>query len=121
MEIRQAVRHLVLVESVASNEQAISSRQLFEGGPMIIQLTEYKAVDTDLELSPEERHILQKLLCYVYFAGSIEEFREKKTKAFVVGWNNSGPIRESEIMGQIAEQLERTLDKRLQEARGALQ
>ena len=80
---------------------------------MIIRLADTTEIDTDRDLSPEERHILQKLLCYKHFVGSVDEFRDKKATAFRVGWNNSGPIRESETMAKVAMQLEHELKVRL--------
>lgn len=80
---------------------------------MIIRLTDTTEIDTDRDLSPEERHILQKLLCYKHFVSSVAEFREKKETAFRVGWNNSGPIRESEAMAKVAGRLETDLQVRL--------
>lgn len=79
---------------------------------MIIRLTDTTEIDTDRDLSPEERHILQKLLCYKYFVSSVAEFRLKKETAFRVGWNNSGPIRESQTMARVAAQLEEDLQVR---------
>ena len=80
---------------------------------MIIRPDDNTTIDTDRDLGPEERHILQKLLCYVHFVGSIEEFREKKEKAFRTGWDNSGPVRESPLMAGIGNYLERELAKKL--------
>ena len=80
---------------------------------MIIRLADNTEIDTDRDLSSEERHILQKLLCYKHFVNSVAEFREKKETAFRVGWNNSGPIRESEAMARVAIQLEKDLQVRL--------
>jgi len=80
---------------------------------MIIRLADTIEIDTDRDLSPEERHILQKLLCYKHFVSSVAEFREKKETAFRVGWNNSGPIRESATMARVAVQLEQDLLNRL--------
>ena len=80
---------------------------------MIIELSNHPTVDTDRDLSSEERHILQKLLCYVHFVGSVAEFREKKAKAFQVGWDNSGPVSERPVMAKVAEKLEQDIRLRL--------
>jgi hypothetical protein len=72
-------------------------------------------IDTD-DLSSEERHILQKLLCYKEFVGSVDQFREKKKRALLTGWNNSGPVRESNQLNLIAAKLENDLLQRLQSA-----
>ena len=79
---------------------------------MIIQLDSGEQVDTD-GLSPEERHILQKLLCYKVIVCSVKEFRERTAKAFVDGWNDSGPVAEGEQLGKVIVQLELELQRRL--------
>lgn len=80
---------------------------------MIIRLADATEIDTDAHLSSEERHILQKLLCYAHFVPSVEEFRQKKQKAYQVGWNNSGAVRETPTMARVAEQLETEILARL--------
>ena len=81
---------------------------------MIIPLADNSEIDTERDLNSAEKHILQKLLCYKVFVGSVAEFRQKKEIAFRVGWNDSGPIRESDIMARVADQLESELHLRLQ-------
>jgi hypothetical protein len=81
---------------------------------MIILLADNSEIDTERDLSSAEKHILQKLLCYKFFVGSVAEFRQKKETAFRVGWNDSGPVRESATMAKVAEQLETELLLRLQ-------
>jgi len=84
---------------------------------MIIHLADNTAVDTDRDLCPEERHILQKLLCYKLFVDSVVEFREKKNVAFRTGWNDSGPVPESSTMAKIGKQLEQEIQDRLKASR----
>ena len=81
---------------------------------MNIRLADNSEIDTERDLSSAEKHILQKLLCYKVYAQSVAEFRQKKEKAFRVGWNESGPVRETPIMAKVAEQLEAELRLRLQ-------
>lgn len=81
---------------------------------MIIRLADNSEIDTERDLSSAEKHILQKLLCYKVYAQSVADFRQKKEKAFRVGWNDSGPVRETPIMARVAEQLEAELCSRLQ-------
>ncbi|MGB3223776.1 MAG: hypothetical protein WBB23_13315 [Desulforhopalus sp.] len=81
---------------------------------MIISLADNSEIDTERDLSSAEKHILQKLLCYKVFVGSVAEFRQKKETAFRVGWNDSGSVRESTIMAKVVEQLETELRLRLQ-------
>lgn len=80
---------------------------------MILTTTGGVAVDTNRDLSGPERHILQKLLLWKDFAASVEEFRTKKEQALAAGWNNSGPIRESRVLGSIVRDLEEKLAQRL--------
>lgn len=80
---------------------------------MIFHVANNQTIDTDTDLRPEERHILQKLLCWKQMADSIDQFRQKKESAFDVGWNNSGPVRERKVMTQIIEQLESEIRERL--------
>lgn len=80
---------------------------------MIIQVENNSSIDTDRDLSAEERHILQKLFGWKSMAGSLAEFREKKESALRTGWNNSGPVRESRALSQVIRQLEKELLARL--------
>ena len=81
---------------------------------MIISIDNNRDVDTDRELSSEERHVLQKLLCYRAIVDSVDDFRLRKEKAYSVGWNNSGPIKESPALALIVQQMEKDLVKQLQ-------
>lgn len=85
---------------------------------MIIRLADHSEIDTERDLSSAEKHILQKLLCYQVFVGSVAEFRQKKETAYRVGWNDSGPVRETALMARVAEQLETELRLRLQARTG---
>lgn len=82
---------------------------------MKIQIDSHTEVDTDRDLSAEERHIVQKLLCYKTFVSSITEFREKTAQALEVGWNNSGPIEESKSMKLVVQQMEEEIGLRLED------
>ncbi len=79
---------------------------------MIIPIDNDIDVDTDL-LSSEERHILQKLLCYKVIAGSLDQFRADTDRAFTKGWNNSGPVGKGETLIKIIQQMEKELLLRL--------
>ena len=80
---------------------------------MIITTKSGKSFDTDRELTAPERHILQKLFIWESMASSVEQFREKKSEAFFKGWNNSGPIHESEALKTIVADLEEKVRLRL--------
>lgn len=68
---------------------------------MVITTKNGRSFDTDRDLTAPERHILQKLIMWEQMASSVDEFREKKATALLKGWNESGPIRESEAMKAI--------------------
>ncbi len=80
---------------------------------MIIHTSTGDTYDTDTDLEPAERHILQKLLLWQAMSISLEQFREKKKAALEKGWNNSGPIPESRALKAIIAELERTLIQRV--------
>jgi hypothetical protein len=80
---------------------------------MIINTSNGKAVDTERDLSAPERHILQKLFAWKSFVKSIEEFKEKKDRSFKAGWNDSGPIAESQTIGLIIHDIEKEIAMRL--------
>ena len=80
---------------------------------MIIKLQNGASIDTEKDLGPEERHILQKLFAWASLVDSLAHFREIKKKALIDGWNNSGPVRESRALSLVANQLESRIRDRL--------
>lgn len=82
---------------------------------MIFHIDNNIEIDTDRDLSSEERHIVQKLLGWKSLVNTVAEFQQKKESAFSVGWNNSGPIRESKALALVVQQLEKELRLRLKE------
>ncbi|TKB06678.1 hypothetical protein [Desulforhopalus sp. IMCC35007] len=84
---------------------------------MIIPIDNCPDVDTD-DLSSEERHIIQKLLCWKLIVNSVDHFREKTALSLATGWNNSGPVSASKGLTLVIEQMERELLMRLQEEKG---
>jgi len=80
---------------------------------MRITTKDGKSFDTETDLTAPERHALQKLFLWESMAGSIQEFRKKKEDALRKGWNNSGPIPESEALRSIIGDLERKVLARL--------
>jgi hypothetical protein len=80
---------------------------------MIFTIRTGELFDTERDLTAPERHILQKLLIWEAMASSLEIFRQKKQQAFQRGWNQSGPIRESEAMKAIVADLEEKVVRRL--------
>lgn len=86
---------------------------------MIIPIDNGRDIDTDRDLSSEERHVVQKLFGWKSLVHSVTEFQKKKQSALFVGWNNSGPIRESRAMTSIVQQLEKELILRLKKEKEA--
>lgn len=80
---------------------------------MILITQTGKSFDTERDLTAPERHILQKLLIWEAMASSLEEFRRKKKEALLKGWNQSGPVLESQAMKAIAADLEEKVLLRL--------
>ncbi|MFT5701614.1 MAG: hypothetical protein ACI8ZB_004509 [Desulforhopalus sp.] len=84
---------------------------------MIIPIDNNPDVNTD-DLSSEEKHIIQKLLCWKVIVDSMEHFREKTALSLATGWNNSGPITASKGLTQVVKQMEKELLVRLKEEKG---
>jgi hypothetical protein len=80
---------------------------------MIITTASGTSYDSQTDLSPEERHILQKLYLWESMASSVEEFRERTDEALQKGWNNSGPVRAGAALKDILRDLETKVDRRL--------
>ncbi len=80
---------------------------------MIFTTREGKIIDTDKDLTPPERHVIQKLFLWETLATSIEQFREKTQHALKMGWNNSGPIKETSTLKLIINELEKRVMERL--------
>lgn len=80
---------------------------------MIINTSDGKNIDTETDLTPEERHILQKLFLWESMASSLSQFRGKKDTALLKGWNNSGEIREGPALKSIINDLEKKVINRL--------
>ena len=82
---------------------------------MIIKINSGKSFDTERDLTAPERHVLQKLFIWESMASSLDQFQQKKQEALQKGWNNSGPIRESEALKTIIIDLEEKIRLRLKE------
>ncbi|MGA9177723.1 MAG: hypothetical protein WBZ05_10805 [Desulfobacterales bacterium] len=83
---------------------------------MIIKIWNGQTFDTEKDLTPSERHILQKLFAWESMVDTLEEFREKKDRALNVGWNNSGPVGESRNLSMIIKDLEKRVVIRLKDS-----
>ncbi len=79
---------------------------------MIIKTDTGNTIDT-ANLSPEERHVLQKLFAWKTLVESLEQFRDKKNQALAAGWNDSGPIRETRALSQVIQHLEKQVKERV--------
>ena len=80
---------------------------------MIITIKDGQSFDTNQDLTASERHVLQKLFLWESMASSLQEFREKKKAALSKGWNNSGPVEQSEALKKIIRHLEGKVTLRL--------
>ena len=80
---------------------------------MIITTKNGESFDTENDLTPPERHILQKLFLWKSMATSLHQFRQKKKEALQKGWNNSGPLNESLAIRKITADLEEKVLNRL--------
>ncbi len=80
---------------------------------MIITTVSGKSFDSEKDLTSAERHILQKLFIWESMATSLEQFQQKTRDALFRGWNNSGPVVESEALKTIIADLERRVILRL--------
>jgi len=80
---------------------------------MIITTWNGKSFDTEKDLNAPERHVLQKLFAWESMATSLEQFKQKKEKALLKGWNNSGPIQEGMALKVIIGTLEKKVAARL--------
>jgi len=82
---------------------------------VIITTRDGKTIDTEKDLTAVERHILQKLFLWKSMADSLDQFREKRAQALLKGWNNSGPISESQNLRAVIMDLEEKVVARLKE------
>ena len=83
---------------------------------MIVIVSTGETIDTET-LTPEERHILQKLFAWKSLMDSVALFREKKKEALKNGWNNSGPVVESRALALVTGHLEAQVRMRLKGTR----
>ncbi|MBN2061554.1 MAG: hypothetical protein JW882_14175 [Deltaproteobacteria bacterium] len=79
---------------------------------MIITTKNGGKYDTETDLTASERHLLQKLFLWESMASSVEEFNRKKEAALLKGWNNTGPVRESNALRDIVRDLARKVADR---------
>lgn len=82
---------------------------------MIFDTRDGKAIDTEIDLTAPERHILQKLFLWKSMSTSLQQFRRKKQEALQKGWNNSGPVVESPALKSIIMDLEDQVSIRLKQ------
>ncbi len=86
---------------------------------MIITCENNQEVDT-ARLSPEERHIIQKLLAWESLAPTMEMFREKISASLEAGWNDSGPVSKTRSLALVISHLEKKVRNRLRTAGSGL-
>jgi hypothetical protein len=88
------------------------------GTSVIIETRDGIQIDTERDLTAPERHLLQKLLLWRSMAQSLDQFREKKERALLKGWNGSGPVPESPNLMKILSKLEEEVIVRLSGGNG---
>jgi hypothetical protein len=64
-----------------------------------------RAVDTDQELSPPERHVLQKLMAWQQLGLPLADYASRRAKALQQGWDGRGPVTESPALRAVADDL----------------
>lgn len=82
---------------------------------MRIPVDNGKTIDTDVDLTPAERHILQKLFGWKTMVDSLSQFKEKTQRTLQQGWNNSGPILPSHALKMVIQQLENEVTERIKQ------
>jgi len=82
---------------------------------MIIDCDNGREVDT-ARLTPEERHIIQKLMAWESLSTSMIMFREKTAAALEAGWNGSGPVSKTRALSQVIDHFEKKIRHRLKTA-----
>lgn len=80
---------------------------------MIITLSTGRKIDTETDLTAEERHIVQKLYAWASVLDSVEAFRVKRNQALDAGWNSSGPVAQRDMLREILNDVEKNLDAQL--------
>jgi hypothetical protein len=76
---------------------------------MIITLSTGRKINTETDLSAEERHIVQKLYAWASVLDSKEAFREKRTQALEAGWNFSGPVAQRQLLREVLDDIEKKI------------
>jgi hypothetical protein len=86
---------------------------------VILVIENGTSIDTETDLSAEERHVLQKLFLWKDMADSLDQFRQKARQAIQRGWNHSGPIPVSANLGVVLQDLEKKVIRRLRGNQGS--
>lgn len=79
---------------------------------MIITIDNNTEIDTDTDLGPAERHVLQKLFGWKSMVDSVAGFQEKTALALHDGWNNTGPVARSPKLDLVIRKLEEEVHDR---------
>lgn len=82
---------------------------------MIIDCDRAGQVDT-ARLTPEERHIIQKIMAWQSLSTSMAMFREKTAAALEAGWNDSGPVARTRALSLVIDHFEKKVRNRLNSA-----
>lgn len=85
---------------------------------MQIILSTGRQIDTQKDLTAEERHVVQKLYAWADAVGSVEAFENKRKQALQAGWNGSGQVIERSVLRQIIDDLEKKVKTKLRQKPG---
>lgn len=85
---------------------------------MIYLTLKGRSVDTDLDLSAPQRHVLQKLMAWEQLALPVADFVARRAKALQQGWDGRGPVAESPAFLAVADDLATRLAVRQGQAPG---
>ncbi|MBS0012627.1 MAG: hypothetical protein KFF46_01550 [Desulfobacterales bacterium] len=86
---------------------------------MRITLSTGRQIDTQKDLSAEERHIVQKLYAWADVVDTVEAFENKRKQALQAGWNGSGQVIERSVLRQIIDDLGKKVRTRLRHQPGS--
>lgn len=64
-----------------------------------------RAVDTDMELTSPQRHVLQKLLTWEHLGLKPEDYAVRRGQALQQGWGSLGPVEETAAFKAVADDL----------------
>jgi hypothetical protein len=107
--VRAAKCNFVKAQKKFTCKQIFQTTASYPGNEMIITLSTGRKINTETDLSAEERHIVQKLYAWASVLDSKEAFREKRTQALEAGWNFSGPVAQRQLLREVLDDIEKKI------------